>query len=573
MATETKKIINRRDTAARWESANPILANGEIGIDITNNEMKVGDGKTAWKGLPPVSDRRVIDSLMCKKVVGGTTPIQPTSEEIGILYKTDGSVVSSSYNSYRYAVPVGTVLKATISSYYGSAGYVHLAYVTSSGDVVVLVDSQRPVNTEFYLTATDEIKEFIVSGCDVEVINDDVVLQDDISVSMGGVYGSSFDGGTIVTANQMWAVGNALEHAGVITAVKIREEGISSADFTVLICKSSGDNLVVSTYHKVNVSTGVNPLLTPIRFDKGDYIGFFSQTVLARWSSLATNVAPAYFASQGTAPAVGSMLKKSDKLLLNFSIEYELTYSVNFREAFEQLLNPSPLRGKSVLFIGDSITDTGHYINSIKEKTGCTAYNRGWSGTTLAVTSGRTNSMCERLELPANDSVSAKYQGFPTKVDYVFLLGGINDWGQIRSQVFGSLTDAIDNTTFCGALKYMLRGLKLRYPSAKIVVLNLLHTYSPDKFPAWSELSYADNDETKAVTVALNSVGKSLYDYREAISGAAKMYGVPVIDLFEVGFTATLDADRAAYYTDGLHPNEAGGEKMAAYILSQLDKL
>ncbi len=64
MATETKKIINRRDTAARWASTNPILASGEIGIDTTNRVMKVGDGKTAWNDLKSERELIFLDNLV-----------------------------------------------------------------------------------------------------------------------------------------------------------------------------------------------------------------------------------------------------------------------------------------------------------------------------------------------------------------------------------------------------------------------------------------------------------------------------------------------------------------------------
>ena len=236
-------------------------------------------------------------------------------------------------------------------------------------------------------------------------------------------------------------------------------------------------------------------------------------------------------------------------------------------------LNKHPLNGKKIVFIGDSITDYGHYINSIVAKTGCIAYNRGASGTTVAVNDTVENSMCERLDKAPNDTPNAKYEGFPSYADYVFVLGGINDWGRLRNQIFGSFEDAIDNNTFCGALKYLFRGLKIRYPNATIIALNLLHTYSPTEFTNWQELSYEDNDETKAITVKRNSVDKSLYDYRDAIEYCAKMYGIPVIDLFNVGFTATLDVDREKYYIDGLHPNEEGGIVMANYILNQLETI
>ena len=38
----------RHDTAANWTSANPVLANGELGIETDTNKMKVGNGSTAW---------------------------------------------------------------------------------------------------------------------------------------------------------------------------------------------------------------------------------------------------------------------------------------------------------------------------------------------------------------------------------------------------------------------------------------------------------------------------------------------------------------------------------------------
>lgn len=38
----------RRDTASNWTSANPTLANGELGIETDTSKIKVGDGSTAW---------------------------------------------------------------------------------------------------------------------------------------------------------------------------------------------------------------------------------------------------------------------------------------------------------------------------------------------------------------------------------------------------------------------------------------------------------------------------------------------------------------------------------------------
>lgn len=41
----------RRDTSANWASTNPTLAQGEIGLDLTTSQYKIGDGATAWNSL------------------------------------------------------------------------------------------------------------------------------------------------------------------------------------------------------------------------------------------------------------------------------------------------------------------------------------------------------------------------------------------------------------------------------------------------------------------------------------------------------------------------------------------
>jgi hypothetical protein len=45
------QIQIRRDVSANWASKNPVLAEGEIGYDLTEKKFKVGDGITAWSGL------------------------------------------------------------------------------------------------------------------------------------------------------------------------------------------------------------------------------------------------------------------------------------------------------------------------------------------------------------------------------------------------------------------------------------------------------------------------------------------------------------------------------------------
>lgn len=46
----------RRDTAANWSSVNPVLNDGEMGLDTTNDKIKIGDGTSTWSTLPYAFD-------------------------------------------------------------------------------------------------------------------------------------------------------------------------------------------------------------------------------------------------------------------------------------------------------------------------------------------------------------------------------------------------------------------------------------------------------------------------------------------------------------------------------------
>ena len=49
--SSTARIRLRRDTQANWTAADPVLLNGEMGVETDTRRYKVGDGATAWSGL------------------------------------------------------------------------------------------------------------------------------------------------------------------------------------------------------------------------------------------------------------------------------------------------------------------------------------------------------------------------------------------------------------------------------------------------------------------------------------------------------------------------------------------
>lgn len=65
--TLTTQIILRNGTTSEWEASKKILKLGEVGIDTTKNEIRIGDGKNIWKDLKIAgADQAAIQALIDK---------------------------------------------------------------------------------------------------------------------------------------------------------------------------------------------------------------------------------------------------------------------------------------------------------------------------------------------------------------------------------------------------------------------------------------------------------------------------------------------------------------------------
>lgn len=65
--TLTTQIILRNGTTTEWEASTKVLKLGEIGIDTTKNEIRIGDGTHIWKDLKIAgADQKAIQALIDK---------------------------------------------------------------------------------------------------------------------------------------------------------------------------------------------------------------------------------------------------------------------------------------------------------------------------------------------------------------------------------------------------------------------------------------------------------------------------------------------------------------------------
>lgn len=98
----------RRDTTTNWESVNPVLHQGELGWDLDQKKLKIGDGVTAWSSLAffgdvPVVTQSELDALVAAEDLS-----------VGSLYyiSTNSSlVIATTASSYSIIAGAATASK------------------------------------------------------------------------------------------------------------------------------------------------------------------------------------------------------------------------------------------------------------------------------------------------------------------------------------------------------------------------------------------------------------------------------------------------------------------------------
>lgn len=201
------------------------------------------------------------------------------------------------------------------------------------------------------------------------------------------------------------------------------------------------------------------------------------------------------------------------------------------------------LKGKKVVFFGDSITQgvgasspEKCYVSLFQaHHPEAEIVNCGISGTRFA----------NQTDVPADDYLNvnrftARVETLPEDADLVVVFGGTNDHGHGNAPL-GKMGDT-DDSTFYGAAHLLCMRLLKRYPKGEFLLLTPFHR----------------NGECSP-----SIQGAMLADYVKAIRETAELFSIPVLDLYAVGGINPNIADqKATYMPDGIHPNDAGYERL-----------
>lgn len=138
----------KRGTAASWTANNPILANGEIGVELVTKLYKMGDGVTPWNslGYNPLSD---INNANVVLFANQAEPTSPTTGNLNVYAK---SIASRMFLRAQGPSGISTPLQPAL--FQNNVYFINsnsATALTMVGDSVVSVGTvSHPVVTELY---------------------------------------------------------------------------------------------------------------------------------------------------------------------------------------------------------------------------------------------------------------------------------------------------------------------------------------------------------------------------------------------------------------------------------------
>lgn len=192
------RIQFRRDTAARWAQYNPILLEGELGIETDTKLRKVGDGSTAWNNLEYLAAENIVqgigdseNAVMSQKAVtemAGLDEYPVFSESTAY---SAGDVVN--YNGKLYKFTADHAAGVWSGTDVEETDVVKAHIVQELGDSETAVMSQKTTTNEINkLTAIDDNKKHVKVGKNLF----------DKSTAIQGYWINS--NGTIITSDQFY---------------------------------------------------------------------------------------------------------------------------------------------------------------------------------------------------------------------------------------------------------------------------------------------------------------------------------------------------------------------------------
>jgi hypothetical protein len=229
-------IQNRRDTAANWDSVNPILASGEFGVETDTNKFKIGDGVTDWQNLAYQGSQGIPAGGTSGQVL---TKLSSTNYDIAWA---DATGASSSATQLKHLVrntTGATLTKGTV------------VYTSGANGTNILVAKAQATNDQLSAQTLGFVENNIANNATGYVVNNGIV---------DGVNTSSADAG-----DPVWLSPTTL--GGVVFGLANKPEAPNHLVYLGVVTKKSTNGEVfvhisngweLDELHNVNITSPAN---------------------------------------------------------------------------------------------------------------------------------------------------------------------------------------------------------------------------------------------------------------------------------------------------------------------------
>ncbi len=200
-------------------------------------------------------------------------------------------------------------------------------------------------------------------------------------------------------------------------------------------------------------------------------------------------------------------------------------------------VNSSPWDGKNAVFIGDSITHTGHYVAKLQQLI--------------------SFQNCQKIATPGAGAVTMlnnvnKNSELVSSADLILVYGFVNDYYPNAPEI-GSLYDESDISSYTARVKSLLKRCCELNPTATIIVVGTTNAWDSYRPQIYKPVKGTD-------TIA---------EYINATDKIAQYFGLRFINLYQKsGFN---EFNFELYLPDKVHPSELGGNLIGEIIYNELN--
>lgn len=209
------RIQLRRGNTSEWTNANPILAQGEIGIDLDQNRIKIGDGSTPWNSLayerPDDQSSNIPNTLVKRDQSGNFSANAITAALVG-----NASTASQLANARQISL-TGDVNGA--NSFDGSQNMTITTTLSTQANLSAGTYTKLTVNERGLVTAGQN--PTTLGGYNIT----DGQLENNFLTALSGLHAQSLNGYVVKTNN---TTGGSVVREIIGTAGRIQQTGDST---------------------------------------------------------------------------------------------------------------------------------------------------------------------------------------------------------------------------------------------------------------------------------------------------------------------------------------------------------